>query len=243
MARHVSGILEQRGDGLRADRRCVSLEWMRPRISHPIFARVFERLAVRLDAAGGAAHRHRLVAGLSGRVIEVGAGSGRNFAHYPPEVSAVLAVEPEPRLRAAARRAAAAAPVPVTVVDGVADDLPAADATFDAAVFSLVLCSVPDQLAALAETRRVLRPGGRLRFYEHVAAERPGALRRVQRFVDATIWPALCGGCHTSRDTVAAIHAAGFVITEVDRFRFPDLPVALAAAPHVLGSATRPAGG
>jgi ubiquinone/menaquinone biosynthesis C-methylase UbiE len=213
------------------------------RVSHPIFARVFERVSVQLDRAGGAEHRRRLLAGLSGRVLEVGAGNGRNFAHYPPEVSAVLAVEPEPRLRAAAQRAAAATSVPVTVVDGVAEALPGGDGGFDAAVMSLVLCSVPDQVAALAEARRVIRPGGQLRFFEHVLAEYPGVLRRVQRALDATIWPALCGGCHTGRDTLAAIRAAGFVITELDRFRFPDTPMALAAAPHVLGSATRPTDG
>jgi ubiquinone/menaquinone biosynthesis C-methylase UbiE len=214
---------------------------MSRRVSHPIFARVFERASVRMDAAGAAEHRQRLLAALAGTVIEIGAGSGRNFAHYPPAVTAVLAVEPEPRLRAAAQRAAEAAPVPVTVADGVADHLPAADGSFDAAVLSLVLCSVPDQATALAEVRRVVRPGGQLRFLEHVVAEHPGTLRRVQRALDATNWPWLCGGCHTSRDTVTAIHTAGFQVTELDRFMFPDTPVTLAPAPHVLGRATRPA--
>jgi ubiquinone/menaquinone biosynthesis C-methylase UbiE len=211
--------------------------------SHPIFARVYERISGPLDRAGGAEHRRRLLTGLSGRVIEVGAGNGRNFAHYPPEVSTVLAVEPEPRLRATAQRAAAPAPVPITVVDGVAEALPAEGGDFDAAVLSLVLCSVPDQAAALAEVRRVVRPGGQVRFFEHVVAEHPGILRRVQRLADASIRPMLCGGCHAGRDTVAAIGAAGFVITDLDRFRFPDTPMALAAAPHVLGSATRAADG
>jgi ubiquinone/menaquinone biosynthesis C-methylase UbiE len=209
-------------------------------VSHPIFAWMFERASVRMDAAGAAEHRRRLVAGLSGSVVEIGAGNGRNFAHYPPQVSAILAVEPEPRLRAAAQRAAEHAPVPVTVTDGVADHLPAPDGAFDAAVLSLVLCSVPDQAAALAEVRRVVRPGGQLRFLEHVVAEHHGTLRRVQRVLDATIWPLLCGGCHTSRDTVTAIRTAGFQVTELERFLFPDTPVTLAPAPHVLGRATRP---
>ena len=210
----------------------------RTEISHPIFARVFERASVRMDRAGAAKYRRQLLAGLSGRVIEVGAGNGRNFAHYPADVSEVLAVEPEPSLRAAAGRAAEAAPVPIRVVDGVADALPAGDGEFDAGVLSLVLCSVPDQAVALTEVRRVLRPGGSLRFFEHVVAEHPGALRRVQRALDATIWPRLCGGCHTGRDTVAAIRAAGFVVDDLTRFRFPDTPV-VPAAPHVLGSAIR----
>lgn len=213
----------------------------RNRFSHPIFAWVFEWISVQMDAAGAWRHRQRLLAGLSGRVIEIGAGNGRNFAHYPPEVTEVVAVEPEPHLRAAAQRVAQHAPVPVTVLDGVAEALPAQTGEYDAAVLSLVLCSVPDQSAALREVRRVLRPGGQVRFWEHVVAEHPGALRRLQRALDATIWPPLTGGCHTSRDTVAALQHAGFAVTELDRFRFPDSGIGGPVAPHVLGRATRPA--
>ncbi|MFI5836299.1 class I SAM-dependent methyltransferase [Micromonospora sp. NPDC051300] len=208
-------------------------------VSHPIFARVFARASVAMDDAGAAAHRRRLVAGLRGRVVEVGAGNGRNLAHYPPAVDHVLAVEPEPRLRALAGAAALAARVPVTVAAGLAEALPVADGVADAVVLSLVLCSVPDQAVALGEARRVLRPGGELRFYEHVVAETPG-LRRAQRIADATLWPLFCAGCHTARDTVAAIRAAGFTVTDVDRFHFPPSGVPAPASPHVLGAATRP---
>ncbi|GAA4567003.1 class I SAM-dependent methyltransferase [Micromonospora coerulea] len=207
-------------------------------VSHPVFARLYARASVTMDRAGAAAHRHRLVAGLTGRVIEVGAGNGRMFPHYPPTVREVLAVEPEPRLRAAAHAAAADAPVPVTVVAGLAEALPAADAAADAVVLSLVLCSVPDQAVALREARRVLRPGGQLRFFEHVVAQTPG-LRRAQRWVDATVWPLFCAGCHTGRDTVGAIGAAGFTVVELDRFRFPPTQVPMPASPHVLGAAIR----
>ncbi|MEH1102887.1 class I SAM-dependent methyltransferase [Micromonospora sp. CPCC 205561] len=207
-------------------------------VSHPVFARVFQRASVAMDRAGATAHRHRLVAGLAGRVVEVGAGNGRTFAHYPPTVERVLAVEPEPRLRAAAREAAAGAPVPVEVTDGLAEALPVPEADADAVVLSLVLCSVADQAAALREAHRVLRPGGQLRFFEHVRARTPG-LRRAQRLVDATLWPLLCGGCHTGRDTVAAIRAGGFTVAELDHFRFPETALPGPAAPHVLGVATR----
>ncbi|MGC4875929.1 class I SAM-dependent methyltransferase [Micromonospora sp. DT43] len=206
-------------------------------VSHPLFARVYERLSVAMDRAGTAAFRRDVAAGLTGRVIEVGAGNGRMFAHYPRAVTEVVAVEPEPRLRAAAVRAARTAPVPVTVVDGLAEALPAGDGEFDAAVIALVLCTVPDQTAALAEIHRVLRPGGQLRFFEHVAAEEPGPLRRVQRLLDATVWPKLFAGCHTGRDTVAAIGAAGFAIDEVRRFRFPATSSS-PSSPCVLGRAT-----
>ncbi|MEU4336074.1 methyltransferase domain-containing protein [Micromonospora lupini] len=208
-------------------------------VSHPVFARVYERLSVAMDRAGTAAFRRDLAAGLKGRVIEIGAGNGRMFVHYPPTVTEVVAVEPERRLRAAAVRAAPAAPVPVTVVDGLAEALPAGEGEFDAAVVALVLCTVPDQAAALAEIRRVLRPGGQLRFFEHVAAEEPGRLRRVQRLSDATVWPRLFAGCHTGRDTTAAIRAAGFAIDELRRFRFPATSSS-PSSPCVLGRATLP---
>ncbi|MEV6600066.1 methyltransferase domain-containing protein [Actinoplanes sp. NPDC051346] len=209
-------------------------------VSHPIFARVYQRLSVTMDRAGGAEHRRHLVAGLHGRVIEVGAGNGRTFAHYPPTVTEVVAVEPEPRLRAAARAAARTAPVPVRVVDGLAEALPGTDGEFDAAVVALVLCTVPNQATALTEIRRVLRPGGQLRFFEHVAAVKPGAIRRVQRIADATLWPKLFAGCHTGRDTPTAIAEAGFVVQELHRFKFPASGPSSPAAPHIRGTATRP---
>ncbi|MEO3927555.1 class I SAM-dependent methyltransferase [Micromonosporaceae bacterium B7E4] len=209
--------------------------------SHPIFARFYERVSVLMDRAGAVEHRRALVAGLAGRVVEIGAGNGRMFAHYPTSVSEVLAVEPEPRLRATATAAATTAGVPVQVVTGTADALPAADGEFDAAVVALVLCTVPDQAAALAEIRRVLRPGGELRFYEHVAAEEPGLLRRTQRILDGTVWPRLFAGCRTGRDTAAAITGAGFRIGELRRFRFPGSRPGNPAAPHILGRAIRPA--
>ena len=123
----------------------------RGRRRHPLFARFYAWLSPKMDQGGLIAYRQRLLAGLSGNVIEIGAGNGLNFAHYPPQVSRVMAVEPEAYLRDVARRKARTAPVPVEVVEGVAERLPADDAAFDAAVVSLVLCSVPDQQSALLE--------------------------------------------------------------------------------------------
>ena len=211
---------------------------MGDQVRHPIFARLFSWLAPKADEEGAAEHRERMLAGLAGRVIEVGAGNGLNFGRYPATVREVVAVEPEDFLRAKAEEEAAAAPVPITVVDGLADDLPAEDASFDAAVASLVLCSVPDQGRALAELRRVLRPGGELRFYEHVLAEDPRRAR-IQNAADR-FWPWFGGGCHPNRDTVSAIEGAGFEVEACDRFRFQPSPLMIPVAPHVIGTARRP---
>jgi ubiquinone/menaquinone biosynthesis C-methylase UbiE len=124
----------------------------------------------------------------------------------------------------------------VTVADGTADRVPAEDASVDAAVACLVLCSVPDQSAALAELRRVLRPGGELRFYEHVLSHTP-RIARSQRLVDRTFWPRAFGGCHTARDTPTAIANAGFAIERQRRLMVG--PRLVPAATHVLGSARR----
>lgn len=212
----------------------------RPHVArHPVFARLWARAAPQLDAKGGAEYRRRLLAGLRGRVIDIGAGDGRNFAHYPDTVSEVVAVEPEAYLRDRAVDAARHAAVPVTVVDGLAEALPAPDDAFDAAVTALVLCSVTDQHIALAEIRRVLRPAGRLRWFEHVAAA-GRAHRRLQHALDATVWPHVAGGCHTARDTLTAIRQAGLHIGEVEEFRFPDGRLPTPTSPHVLGDALAP---
>jgi ubiquinone/menaquinone biosynthesis C-methylase UbiE len=186
-----------------------------------------------MEKRGTAGHRRELLARLSGRVVEVGAGNGLNFAHYPPEVTEVVAVEPEPYLRQKASDAAAEATPPIRLAEGLADRLPGSDAEFDAAVASLVLCSVPDQSRALAEIRRVLRPGGELRFYEHVRGE--GTRARLQDVANLA-WPHLGAGCHPNRDTVGAIEAAGFRLERVRRFDFLGGPT----APHVIGVAVRP---
>jgi ubiquinone/menaquinone biosynthesis C-methylase UbiE len=203
-------------------------------IRHPIFARCYARVGHLMDAEIGD-HRRRLLADLTGRVLEVGAGNGLNFPHYPATVTEVLAIEPEPYLRRQALAAASQAPVPIRVVVGTAEALPAPDGAFDAVVASLVLCTVTDLDQALAETRRVLCPGGRLRFYEHVRATDPRLARwqdRLQR-----PWGWLVGGCHPNRDTVAAISAAGLRLVQLDRFDLKAMPPL--ARPHVLGVAER----
>ncbi|HSZ39190.1 MAG TPA: class I SAM-dependent methyltransferase [Trebonia sp.] len=207
------------------------------RVSHPFFARIFPPLIRMMDTGGLAGRRAALVGDLAGIIIDVGSGSGANFGHYPASVTRVLAVEPEPRLRRLATAAALAAPVPVDVAGGLASPLPVGDASFDAAVVTFLLCSVPDLDAALAEIRRVLRPGGTLRFLEHVRGDSTG-ITRTQDILDAVLWPRLAGGCHLGRDPVTAIERAGFVIDRLDRFLFPGMRGPMSF--YVAGHATSP---
>jgi SAM-dependent methyltransferase len=198
---------------------------------------MYLRTVKRRIAIGEEGYRRKLLGGLKGRVIELGAGPGTNLPFYPSTVEHVLALEPEPVLREECGKGATEAPVAVTVVDGVSGHLPADDASLDAAVASLVLCSVPDPDRALAELKRVLRPGGELRFYEHVVARHPAAAT-LQRAADATFWPRIAGGCHMSRDTGASLERAGFHVQWCERFTFsPGPPVP--PIPHILGAARR----
>ncbi|MFW6033811.1 MAG: class I SAM-dependent methyltransferase [bacterium] len=206
---------------------------------HPVFARLYSRLSPAMERSGMGEYRDQLLAGLTGRVVEVGAGDGANFPHYPAGVASVVAVEPEPYLRARARKRAAGLQVPISVVDGVAERLPIQDAGADAGVVSLALCSVTDPHAALQELHRVIRPGGELRFFEHVRAESAG-MRQVQRALDATVWPLLAGGCHTGRDTAASIAEAGFVMEQLQPLRFPDIRLPTPVSDHIHGVARRP---
>ena len=205
-------------------------------VRHPRFARLYARFAPMEDRAGADAYRRELVAGLRGRVLEVGAGTGLSFRHYPATVTELLAVEPEPTMREHAAAAAREATVAVRLVDGTADALPAEDASVDAAVVSQVLCSVPEQARALAELRRVLRPGGELRFYEHVVSPHAG-VRALQHALDATVWPRMMGGCRLTRATARAMEEAGFAVRDLRHVRVMISP----ATPHILGVATAPA--
>jgi ubiquinone/menaquinone biosynthesis C-methylase UbiE len=206
-------------------------------VNNPMFARYFARCGARLEEHGGRAARIELLAGLSGRVVEVGAGTGLNFRYYPEAVREIVAVEPEPYLRGHALRAAMTAPVPVSVVAGTASELPADDAEFDALVISGVLCSVADVPAALAEFHRVLRPGGQLRFWEHVRSRDP-LFAAFQQAADL-VMPLLMGGCHAHRDTQAAIGRV-FTVDSCRGFRLPPGAVLFPPAPRILGTARKP---
>jgi ubiquinone/menaquinone biosynthesis C-methylase UbiE len=199
---------------------------------------MYMKMAGTAERRGATEHRRRLLEGLSGVVLELGAGHGLNFPLYPTTVSQVIAIEPEPSLREAAERASADAPVPIRVEGWRAEDLSLEDGSVDAAVTSLVLCSVPDQDRALAELRRVIRPGGELRFYEHVIPRCQPRRLLLQVADKSGIWPRIAGGCHPARDTGAAIERAGFAIESSDRIMFAASRFE-PAIPHILGTARR----
>jgi len=181
-------------------------------VNNPVFARIWPFVASHETEAVRMLRRENLV-GLSGRVLEVGAGVGTNFPNYPTSVRQVIAMEPEPRLAARARVAALGAPVSVAVTAATVEEFRDPE-PFDAVVCSLVLCSVHEPVTVLRRLHSLLRSGGELRFLEHVASA--GWRGWLQRAVDATFWPHLCGNCHTHRETERAIAEAGF---EVDMSR------------------------
>jgi protein-L-isoaspartate O-methyltransferase len=195
-------------------------------VDNPFFARLWTFLSAHETAAIQRLRRENL-AGLSGRVLEVGAGTGTNFAFYPSTVSEVVAVEPERRLAELTRQAAETAPVPVTVSSDTVEEFTPRE-PFDAVVCSLVLCSIEDPDTVLRQLLSLLRPGGELRYLEHVASSGPRA--RLQKFADATVWPRLLGNCHTHRHTEESIVGAGFQVSGARReWTFPawvPLPVA-----------------
>jgi ubiquinone/menaquinone biosynthesis C-methylase UbiE len=180
-----------------------------------------------------AERKRRLLGGLSGRIVEIGPGAGANLPYFPRDVH-WIGVEPNPYARRYLERAAREAGVPFEVREGSAERLPVADESADAVVGTLVLCSVDDVDAALREIRRVLTPGGRYLFIEHVAAPAGTTRRRLQRWV-RPLWRVIADGCHPDRETLPAIRAAGFARVEAEEFLAP----AGLVAPHIAGVAVK----
>ena len=178
--------------------------------------------------------KQRLLGSLRGRVLECGAGTGRELEFLGSDVRQFVAVEPNSFNLAGLRAEAARLGRAVQPVVAAAEALPFADAVFDGAISSLVLCTVHDPAAAVAELRRTLRPGGRFVFLEHVAAPRGSWLRRVQRLVRPT-WAALADGCHPDRETGRTIEGAGFESVEIEEVRVP----AGLVGPHIVGEARK----
>lgn len=203
--------------------------------SHPIFAAFYRCTGWLGDRAGFAARRRRLLAEADGVVVEIGAGTGLSFRHYPAGLQ-VLATEPDPHMLKAAHRATRKADASLTLQQAPAEALPLGDASVDTVVSILVLCSVPDQAVALAEAKRVLRPGGRLLLLEHVRATDPALASRQDRSERRQV--RFAGGCHPNRDTLRAVAAAGFDTGGVQPVTLPGITI---TSPGIAGMARKPA--
>ncbi|MGH9785890.1 MAG: class I SAM-dependent methyltransferase [Terriglobia bacterium] len=188
-----------------------------------IHAWVLAHLGVRYERMV-ADRKRTLFAGLGGNVLEIGPGTGPNLVYYPSGIR-WLGVEPNPYMYRHLKTAAARAGLQVDLRPGMAERLPAEDNSMDAVVSTLVLCSVSDPEGVLREIRRVLKPGGRFIFLEHVAAPPGTRLRRVQTAL-RPLWKIIGDGCHPDRETGPAIERAGFAAVRYDNFRLPLGPVA-----------------
>ncbi len=200
------------------------------------FAALYDRGLKATEEAGLREMRRQLLAEARGRVVEVGAGTGANLGLYPDAVSELVLAEPDPHMGKRLRERVAAGGDPARIVAAPAEALPLEDDGFDTAVATLVLCTVPDPGAALAELARVLRSGGRLLFIEHVRASEPGLARWQDRLERP--WHFLADGCHCNRDTLEAILAAGFEPGPVEHGKIPKAPPIV--EPLIRGTASAP---
>jgi ubiquinone/menaquinone biosynthesis C-methylase UbiE len=208
---------------------------------HPIFARFYDRLLAGTEGAGLGDMRHDLLASATGRVLELGAGTGLNLEHYTGAVTELVMTEPDPHMAQRLRERLAEDPGVVrnaSVVEAPAEDLPFDNDSFDTVVATLVFCTVEDPLRALTEARRVLVEGGRLLYLEHVRSE-SAKLARWQNRLERP-WGFFAGGCHPNRDTGQLLADAGFWIDSLENDRLPKAPRIV--RPMIRGIARRPSG-
>jgi ubiquinone/menaquinone biosynthesis C-methylase UbiE len=195
---------------------------MRLQVPAALFAALYDRCNERVERAGIRDMRRSLLRDASGSVLEVGAGTGANLEHYPAELDRLVLAEPEGHMAARLRARVAALGRPAEVVPAGAEALPFADDAFDTVVVTMVLCTVADPAAALAEIRRVLRPGGRVLFMEHVRSTDPRTARLQDRL--RPLHSALARGCQLNRDALGSIEASGLRVEAVERTRIEEAP-------------------
>ena len=203
---------------------------------HKWFAALYDRMMAPAERSFMRQVRQEVAGGARGKVLEIGCGTGANFPFYTDADSEVIAIEPNPYMLQRARKKVSAAGRPVEIRQAAAEQLPFEDATFDTVVDTINMCTIGDLPQALSEIKRVLKPGGQLRFYEHVRYEHPiGAL--AQDLI-SPIWKWFGAGCHPNRDIARSIREAGFVIQELERTKpLPPLPPMVFSRPHIRGIA------
>ena len=200
-----------------------------------LFAATYDRMTARGEEAGLAAHRQALLGGASGRVLEIGGGTGANLPYYGAHVESLTLTEPEPPMLKRLRKKAGEVMPGATILRAPAEDLPFTDDSFDVAVSTLVLCGVDDQPRALRELRRVLRPGGRLLFIEHVRSD-DADLARLQDRMNG--FNRFLVGCECNRPTLDSIRSTGFDVTDVEQTMLPKAPKFV--RPLIVGAASAP---
>ncbi len=187
------------------------------------------------ERAGLREQRHDLLTQATGATIEIGAGTGLNLPHYPPAVTRLALIEPDPHMSRRLRRRAVRSGRDAEIGSATADRLPFPDASFDTAVVTFTLCSVPDEQVALREITRVLAPGGRLLFLEHVRSADP----HIAAKQDKAPFPYPLIGCHPNRDTLREIKASPLAVESVRAGELPKAPKI--ERPMIVGTARRPA--
>jgi ubiquinone/menaquinone biosynthesis C-methylase UbiE len=207
---------------------------MLQRLFQWLYAAMYDPLNGPAERAGVREQRHDLLAHATGATIEIGAGTGLNLPHYPPAITRLVLIEPDPHMRRRLARSAARLGRDAEIFGATADQLPFPDASFDTAVVAFTLCSVPDEQAALNEITRVLAPGGRLLFFEHVRSADP----RIAAKQDKIPFPYPLIGCHPNRDTLQEINASPLTVESVRSGELPKAPKI--ERPMIVGAARRP---
>lgn len=202
-----------------------------------VFAALYDRSLKSTEEAGLHRMREELLAAASGKTIELGAGTGINLELYPEAVEELTLVEPDPHMAKRLRAKLAESGRQGTIAEVPAERLPFPDSTFDTVVATLVFCTTPEPLAAVAEVERVLKPGGQLLFLEHVRAEDDGLARWQDRLEKP--WRFVGHGCHPNRDTLATIAATDLEIADLERDTTPKAPPIV--RPLIRGTAVLPA--
>ena len=197
------------------------------------FAALYDRGLKATEEAGLGRMRAELLAAAAGRTLELGAGTGINLDLYPDAVAELVLVEPDPHMAKRMRERLSRSSRQATIVEAPAERLPFEDDSFDTAVSTLVLCTVPDPVTAIAELERVLKPGGRLLFIEHVRSEEPSLAGWQDRLEKP--WRFLADGCHCNRDTLATLAASHLEVGAVEHDRLPKAPPIV--RPLISGSA------
>jgi ubiquinone/menaquinone biosynthesis C-methylase UbiE len=201
------------------------------------FATLYDRAFTATEKAGLREMRRELLSTAQGRTIDLGAGTGANLDLYPDAVAELVLAEPDPHMARQLRQKLTESGQAAELIEASAERLPFEDSSFDTAVFTLVLCTVPDPEAALAETARILKPGGKLLFVEHVRSEEPSLARWQDRLEKP--WRFFADGCHCNRDTVANIEASPLTLEKVESDKLPKAPPLV--RPLIRGSAVRAA--